>query len=202
MMDVQALSYEEKCGWLRGNPVTAARHFQYRQSIFFQDVLKSNAKPLGEIVEYGIRVEFQARGSPHAHCVLWVRVKDAPKYGVASNADVCDLFNQYVFCAIPAEECKLKELVLQLQQHKQSSYCKRSKQCRFNFPHPPSPKTVIAEPCTDDEKEAQQCLSKVYKVLLDCNDDVTLNDVLNKAEVDYDEYVKALEVTNSGTVIV
>ena len=80
------VSYEEKCGWLRRNPVTAARHFQYRLSTFFQDVLKSNAKPLGEIVEYGIRVEFQARGSQHAHCVLWV--KDAPKYGVASNADV------------------------------------------------------------------------------------------------------------------
>ena len=88
---------------------------------------------------------------------------------------------------------------MQLQQHKHSSYCKRNKQCRFKFP---SPRTVIAEPCTDDEmlKEVQQCLSKVYKVLLDCN--VTLSDVQNKAEVDYDEYVKALEVTNSGTVIV
>ena len=51
-------------------------------------------------------------------------------------------------------------------------------------------------------KEAQQCLSKVYKVLLDCNDDVKLSDVLNNTEVDYDEYVKALEVTTSGTVIV
>lgn len=85
--DVQALSYDEKCSWLRRNPVTAARHFQYRLSIFFQEVLKSKAKPLGEIVEYGIRIEFQARGSPHAHCVLWV--KDAPKYGVSKNDEVC-----------------------------------------------------------------------------------------------------------------
>ena len=49
-------------------------------------------------------------------------------------------------------------------------------------------------------KKAQQCLSKVYKVLLDCNDDETFSDVLSKAEVDYDKYVKALEVINSGTV--
>ena len=49
-------------------------------------MLKSKAMPLGEIVEYGIRVEFQGRGSPHAHCVLWV--KDAPKYGVATNDEV------------------------------------------------------------------------------------------------------------------
>ena len=72
--DVQALSYEDKSGWLRCNPVTAARDFQYRLN-----------------VEYGIRIEFQSRGSPHAHCVLWI--KDAPKYGIAMNADVCDFIH-------------------------------------------------------------------------------------------------------------
>ena len=70
---------------------------------------------------------------------------------MASNADVCDFIDQYVSCAIPVEECKLKELVMQLQQHKHFSYCKCNKQCRFNFPHPPSPKTVIAKSCTDNE---------------------------------------------------
>ena len=50
--DVAALSFDEKSSWLRRNPVTAARHFQYRLNSFFQDVLKSKAKPLGEIVDY------------------------------------------------------------------------------------------------------------------------------------------------------
>ena len=117
---------------------------------------------------------------------------------------MCDFIDQYVSCAIPAEECKLKELVLSLQQHKHSSYCKRNKQCRFNFPHPPSPKTIIAEPTSDDEmlETAQKCLQKVRTVLLDCNDNVPLRDILSKAKVNYDDYVKALEVTSSGTVIV
>ena len=93
---------------------------------------------------------------------------------------MCDFIDQYVSCAIPAEECKLKELVLSLQQHKHSSYCKCNKQCRFNFPHPPSPKTIIAEPTSDDEmlKTAQKCLQKVRTVLLDCNDNVPLKDIL------------------------
>ena len=43
---VAALSFEEKSNWLRLNPVTAARHFQYRLSTFVQDFLKSSAKPL------------------------------------------------------------------------------------------------------------------------------------------------------------
>ena len=110
---VNALSFDEKSNWLRRNPVTAARHFQYRLNTFLQEFLKSTAKPLGEIVDYGIRIEFQARGSPHAHCVIWV--KDAPKYGVNNDNKVCDFIDKYISCAIPEQEGKLKDLVLLLQ---------------------------------------------------------------------------------------
>ena len=40
--DVRSMSFEEKSKWLRRNPVTAARHFQYRLNIFFQVFLKSS----------------------------------------------------------------------------------------------------------------------------------------------------------------
>ena len=39
------------------------------------------------------------------------------------------------------------------------------------------------------------------KVLPDCIDNDTLDDVLSKANVDRSEYFQALEVTNSGTVV-
>ena len=199
--DVAALSFDEKSNWLRRNPVTAARHFQYRLNSFFRDVLKSKAKPLGEIVDYAIRVEFQSRGSPHAHCVLWV--KDAPKYGVDSDEYVCAFIDQYVSCAIPPNDCKLKELLLMVQQHRHSSYCKRNKRCRFNFPHPPSPSTVIARPCSDGEMydKAQSVLSKVRQVLPDCDPNATIDDVLTRASVDRDEYIEALQVTKGGNVV-
>ncbi len=131
----------------------AARHFQYRLSTFFKDVLKSKANPLGEIA---IRIEFQSRGSP---CVLW-----APLYG---NSDICAFIDQYVTCAIPAIDGKLKELVLMLQQHRHSSYCKRN---RFNFPHPPSTETIIAEQCLDPE----ECEQAQKTVLPECCDVDTL----------------------------
>ena len=67
--DVKTMSFDENSKWLRQNPVTAARHFQYRLDTF-----------LGELVDYAIRIEFQARGSPHAHTILWI--KDAPKLNV------------------------------------------------------------------------------------------------------------------------
>ncbi len=117
---------------------------------------KVKLSPSGEIV---VRIEFQSRGSPHAHCVLWV--KDAPLYGVASNTDIiCAFIDQYVTCAIPGDECSKLKQVLAVQQHRHSSYCKRHKSCRFRFPHPPSANTVIAESSPDQEhvKQAQWLL--------------------------------------------
>ena len=70
--------------------------------MLFQGFLKSTAKPLGEIADYAIRIEFKARGSPHAHCVIWV--KDAPEYGVDHDSQVCDFIDQYVSCKLPKEE--------------------------------------------------------------------------------------------------
>ena len=84
--DVKNLSYQERTRLLRSNPVTAARHFQYRLELLFKDVLKSKANPLGEIIDYVIRIEFQARGSPHAHTVLWV--KNAPRIDIDTDEQV------------------------------------------------------------------------------------------------------------------
>ena len=84
--DMKAISFEEKSKWLRRNPVTAARHFQHHHNTF-QLFLKSTAHPLGEPVDYVIRIEFQARGSPHAHTILWI--KDAPKLNVNNDEEVC-----------------------------------------------------------------------------------------------------------------
>ena len=199
--EVAALSFEDRSNWLKRNPVTAARHFQYRLNTFFHDFLKSNAHPLGEIVDYGLRIEFQNRGSPHAHCVIWV--KDAPKYDVDDNDKVCAFVDRYISCAIPSEEGKLKELVQLLQQHKHSSYCKRHNSCRFSFPKPPSPNTLIAEPQLDPDvvKQAQTVLAKVHKVIADGHTDKSLDEILVLASVTLDEYTEALEVSNKGNVV-
>ena len=110
---------------------------------FSQSFLKSTAHPLGEIADYAIRIEFQARGSPHAQCVIWV--KGAPKYGVSDDEDMCDFIDQCVSCKIPEEDGKLKQLVLLLQNHKHSSFCRRNNACHFNFPKPPAVKLSLQE---------------------------------------------------------
>ena len=96
-------------------------HFKKKQQpdISAKHVIYSKpANPLGEIGDYGIHI---ATGSPHAHRVIWV--KDAPRYGVDSDEEVCEFIDQ----AIPKTESKLRDLILLLQQHKHSRLNKDKK---------------------------------------------------------------------------
>ena len=199
------MSFEQKSNWLRRNPVTAARHFHYKLNLFFNGFLKSSANPLGEIVDYAIRVEFQARGSPHAHTVIWV--KNAPKYGIDSNEKVCNFIDKYISCAVPEDNEQLKELVLTLQNHKHSTYCKKRRGCRFNFPQPPSYNTLISEPNDDDDDTidtVSNVLSKVRNEQIDNNAcvDVSLNELLTKVKISHSNYVDALKTSIRGNVVV
>ena len=72
--------------------------------------------------------------------MIWIN--NAPKFGIDSDSEVVNFIDQYITCVKP-EDGKLRELVLLLQEHKHSSYCKRGKTCRFHFPQPPSPITLI-----------------------------------------------------------
>ena len=198
--EISKLTFDEKSNWIRRNPVTAARHFQYRLHTFFNDFLKSSAQPLGKIVDFAIRIEFQSRGSPHAHTLIWV--EEAPKFGIDDNKLVCDFIDKYVTCSIPREEGKLKEQVLLLQQHKHSSYCRRNKNCRFKFPHPPSKNTLITNPTTDhNSNDASKILAKVRKILVDGTTDVSLTELLRLAEVDPTDYSRAISYSTRGNTI-
>ena len=98
----------------------------------------------------------------------------------------------------------IKNLVSLLQQHKHSTYCKRNKSCGFNYPKPPSSKTLIAVPEKDADvvKNAQCVLAKVHKILADGNTELSLDEILVKAGINHDEYIKALEVSSKGSVVV
>ena len=135
-----------------------------------------------------LELSFRPGGSPHAHCVLWI--KDAPKYDENSSEDVCEFIDQDITCSIPEVEGKLKELVLQLQNHRHSSYCKRNNSCRFGFPHPPSDNTLIVEPCEpcEDSTDPIETLKKVRKVLAGGGCDDLSDEILAKAKVTSDDY--------------
>ena len=75
--DVMKMSIGQRSTYLRQNPITGVHMFQHRDESFFSQYLLNDTHPLGHITDYVIKIEFQMRDSPHAHCLLWM--KDAPK---------------------------------------------------------------------------------------------------------------------------
>ena len=206
--EVAAMSFEEKSKWLSQNPVTAARHFQYRLNTFVQKFLKSKAHPLGELTDYSIRVEFQARGSPHAHSMFWI--KGAPKLGVNTDQEVCDFIDRYIRCDVPEDDEVLAQLVSKVQKHRHSATCRRNERCRFRYPRPPSPATLIAREvnpdfCSAEEaKEVTAAILKVRQILddKDTPDSISLEELLVKAGVSEDTFLKGLKICSKGSSIV
>ena len=149
--EVLQLLWTMKSMWLGSNPVTVVRMFQYRLDTFVNTFLKNSSKPIGEVVEYVIRIEFQARGSPHAHTLIWI--KNAPKLGYSDEEDVTAFIDKHVSCSLPETDEELRTLVESLQIHHHSQTCRRKGSCRFNYPKPPSPSTIISHEPQDNSSQ-------------------------------------------------
>ena len=205
------MSFEEKSPLLRSNPVTAARHFDYRLQMFFKQFLLSAAEPLGKINYYSYRIEFQQRGSPHAHIVIWTEGSPTPN---DDDRLVCDFIDKYVTARIPdeKEDLELHKLVTTVQQHHHSTTCrKKGTLCRVSVPKLPSNETLIARKL-DIEDPAEllkqknhnaRIISKISEVLM--KQDMSFSTVTNfvqAAGVTLEDYTAALKVTSRGSVLV
>ena len=118
--------YKKRCEILNSNPVLTARHFQYRVETFFKEILGENS-PLGKLINFVIKTEFQFRGSPHIHAVLWI---ENPSILSDNNIDDYVLFIERTIRAdLPDsnEEPKLYELVSAYQMHAHSDSCRKYK---------------------------------------------------------------------------
>ncbi|XP_073681681.1 uncharacterized protein [Garra rufa] len=152
---IDELDWSDRCGMLKRNPVIAARMFDHRFHCFLKDVIMSPAQPIGKVIDYFYRIEFQQRGSPHTHCLFWV--ENAPQVDRDDDDEVVAFVDQYVTCEMPSEQQQeMHEIVSSVQQHskRHAKTCrKKGTTCRFNFPRPPSKNTFITRNNQIDDDE-------------------------------------------------
>ena len=123
------------------DPVSVSRKFSQKFHDFFQTVI-IKGQVLGSVSHYFFKKEYQARGAPHYHILLWI--DDAPAAGTSSVDEVLQWIQARITCRIPEENSnpELHQLVTKYQHHKCNSYCQRKKRvgdtfitrCRFGFP--------------------------------------------------------------------
>jgi endonuclease/exonuclease/phosphatase (EEP) superfamily protein YafD len=198
--EVKRMTWQKKSELIQKDPVTCARNFEHMVQLFIHNFIKSSSHPIGEVVDFFYRVEFQQRGSPHIHGLFWI--KNTPEYGKDSDEDIAKFVDRYVSCKGDSDD--LTELV-NLQRHKHSKTCKKRGHavCRFNFPLPPMPRTMILEPLSEtdlDENVAdilKKALERIRSLLDSIKADETMTFVkfLEMLDLSEHEYIKAIRLS-------
>ena len=208
--DVMNMSNKERIDWLKRNPVTVARQVDYLFTKFLGPaVIMSGMHPIGQILNYDEKREFQMRGVEHPHCAI--HVKDAPKLDENSDDEVVEFIDKFITCSLPDEdtEPELHELVTSRLSHKHTFTCRKKKgvRCRFNAPWPPSKTTRIirGENLSSDEvKKSKRLVDKVLHEITSMQyglNDVILEDILYSCGISEEEYENAMDTMQKNTTI-
>ena len=196
--DVEKFTWQHKQHLIQSDPVTCARHFDYQVQEFIHKVLFSQLNPIGDITDFFYKVEFQMRGSPHIHMLLWT--SESPKMDSSKPEDITDYIDRYVTCS--KSDCP-DELV-QRQIHKHSRTCKKKQktECRFGFPLPPLKTTQILEPLPSttedkDKKKYEALWKKIHTTLnkMKLGEKLSYEAFLQTLEASDDDYISAIRST-------
>ena len=83
---VKDIAWQEKTKLVQKDPVTCSRYFDHRVQEFLNTIFKSNCEPIGKLRDFFYRVEFQQRGSPHIHMLVWI--ENAPTLEKNSEKEI------------------------------------------------------------------------------------------------------------------
>ena len=110
------------------DPISVSRKFSLKFHAFFHTVLVKG-EVLGKVEHFYWKKEYQARGAPHYHVLLWIG--DAPVIGQDDPDRVLAWIQERIACHLPDKESdpELHRLLTCYQTHKCSVYCKPRQRC-------------------------------------------------------------------------
>jgi hypothetical protein len=87
-----ALTEGQRQDILRAHPFMSARIHALQQEAYWANVLSGQGKPLGEVSDYWMRVEFQMKGTPHWHTMINVTQASLPDIneGSVKSEDIAE----------------------------------------------------------------------------------------------------------------
>lgn len=176
---VKEMSYMQKSTLVNEDAVTCCIYFNKLVNVLIDLLQSKTSKPLGRyrVLHYFKRIEFQHRGSPHAHLLLWL--DNAPKDALGANKqEAINLIDQLISVSATEASGNLK-----LQTHKHTFTCfknstsKRPQNCRFEAPFMPSRSTVILTPMSRDDPRYQDCLKHSKRIRLNLESNKYYEDI-------------------------
>ena len=141
---------------------------------------------------YALRIEFQMRGSPHLHALIWT--SDCPDLTNDTKDAYIDYIDKHVQAYLPDRETdpELYDLVKTYQTHNYSKTCRKYKNvaCRFNFGQ------FVADPLSEDmdEETKSNILAKRKEILSKVKQKI--DDVLNPSKSSYEPNATLNDILN------
>ena len=189
--DIEELTWQEKTKLVQKDPVTCSRYFDHRVQEFLNIILKSNCEPIGKLRDFFYRVEFQQRGSPHIHMLVWI--DNAPSLEKNSAEEIVQFVDKYLTCSVNDEEAAH---LVELQTHKHSKTCRKKGKaiCRFGFPLPPLPQTRLLYPLEEEVDQFKKKYSELQRAMNENKDnDVSFAEFLETvAKMTFEDYIKCI----------
>ncbi|KAK0158252.1 hypothetical protein PV328_009280 [Microctonus aethiopoides] len=192
-LEVDQLHYKVKAALINEDAVTCAIYFNKLVNVIMTILQNKTVSPFGKhyIRHYFKTIEFQHRGSPHAHILLWLN--EAPKDAFGADMDSTIRLIDDLISVSSTESSGHINLVTH--HHTFTCYKKNRNQrkCKFNAPFMPSRSTVLLKPLaksTDDEKRIYDEYKKKYQRIhqnLEDNDYDDIDDFYHKNSVTSDE---------------
>ena len=161
---------------VRENVMTITRNFDQRVKAFVREIMMGHNQPLNVSV-YNYRVEFQLRGAPHVHGVLWIQMPEMEKQFPEISEALSNLYldaeltegqkqaiinfvDTFTVCSLTDES--VSEIVQAVQIHNHSKSCRKKNPntCRFGYPKFPSDRTIIAQKLKSSDFESEEDCQK------------------------------------------
>ena len=196
--ELDAMTWQEKTKLVQKDPVTCSRYFEHRVQEFLNTILKSDCEPVGKVKDYFYRVEFPQRGSPHIHMLVWV--ENTPTLEKNSEPEIVQFVDRYLTCSGYNKETAN---LVNLQTYKHSrTYRKKGKPiCRFGFPLPPLPRTMLLYPLAEDVEKYKKKYKELQKVVNEYKDtvDMTFEEFLEKVtKMNFEDYIRCIKSSLNG----
>ena len=123
---------------------------------------------------------------------MWI--EDAPKYGQNSEAEITQFIDKYVSSSVDVNE-NLKQLI-EFQTHKHSKSCRKKGKavCRFGFPLPPIPCTMILEPLKQEIAKYKKLYAAIQNKIASEKEGIgmTYEQFLKTIDITEDDYIKSI----------
>lgn len=198
-LEVDQLHYKVKAALINEDAVTCVIYFNRLINVIMTILQNKTVSPFGKhfVQHYFKSIEFQHRGSPHAHIFLWLNEAPVDAFGADMDSTI-QLIDDLISVSITESSGHIN-----LVTHQHTFMCyknnRNQRKCRFNAPFMPSRSTVLLKPLaksTDDERRVHDEYRKRYQTIhqnLEYSDYDDIDDFYDKNGVTSDEdYYKIL----------